>query len=106
MNMKSVEMQVAVPRTGDAGRVQQDQLHRPILDQSLLSGQTVKDSELERQRSAGVDESAHNLNVRREGNGSASPEQGEARSEGNAEEEEQEHKAEHPYKGKHIDLSW
>ncbi|WP_018750942.1 hypothetical protein [Paenibacillus sanguinis] len=106
MNMKSVEMQIAVPRTGDAGRVQQDQQHRPILDQSMLSGQTVKNSELERQRSAGVDESAHNLNVRREGNGSGAQEHGEASPGDNDEEGEREHMAEHPYKGKHIDLSW
>ncbi|GJM83590.1 hypothetical protein MJ257_10520 [Paenibacillus timonensis] len=105
MNMKSVEMQIAVPRTSEAGRVQHDQQHRPILDQSLLSVQALKDSEIERRRSAGVDESAHNTTVRREGNGSFAREQEHGRSGDNPDEQAQEHRAEHPYKGRHIDLS-
>lgn len=42
MNMKPVELQIAVPRTSEAGRVQHDQQHRPLLDQNLLSQQAVK----------------------------------------------------------------
>lgn len=106
MNMKSVELQIAVPRTSEAGRVQHDQQHRPLIDQSLLSVQTVKDSEVERRRSAGVDESAHNTTVRREGNGSFTQEQqGQHHPGDKPAEQEQEHLAEHPYKGRHIDLS-
>ncbi|WP_068786025.1 hypothetical protein [Paenibacillus phocaensis] len=105
MNMKSVEMQIAVPRTNEAGRVQHDQQHRPLLDQSLLSVQALKDGEIERRRSAGVDESAHNTTVRREGNGSSAREQEHGSSGDKPDEQGQEQKAEHPYKGKHIDLS-
>ncbi|MGG6311148.1 hypothetical protein [Paenibacillus macerans] len=105
MNMKSVEMQIAVPRTSEAGRVQHDQQHRPLIDQSLLSVQTVKGSEIERRRSAGVNESAHNTTVRREGNGSFAEEQEQHHSGDKPGEQEQEHLAEHPYKGRHIDLS-
>ncbi|MBW4841538.1 MAG: hypothetical protein KZY74_19290 [Paenibacillaceae bacterium] len=106
MNMKSVEMQIAVPRTSEAGRVQHDQQHRPLLDQSLLSAQALKDSEIERRRSAGVDESAHNTTVRREGNGSFAQEQEHGGSGDKSDEQGQEpHRAEHPYKGRHIDLS-
>ncbi|MDU4698677.1 MULTISPECIES: hypothetical protein [Paenibacillus] len=103
--MKSVEMQIAVPRTSEAGRVQHDQQHRPILDQNLLSAQALKDSEIERRRSAGVDESAQNTTVRRDGNGSFAQGQEQGHSGDHPDEQAQEHKAEHPYKGRHIDLS-
>jgi hypothetical protein len=106
MNMKPVEMQIAVPRTSEAGRVQQDQQQRPLHDQSLLSLQGLKDSEIERRRSANVDESAHNTTVKREGKGSFTSEQEHGSSQDKPEEQGQgHHKAEHPYKGKHIDLS-
>ncbi|MCM3699115.1 hypothetical protein [Paenibacillus macerans] len=108
MNMKPVELQIAVPRTSEAGRVQHDQQHRPLLDQSLLSMQAVKTGEAERQRSAGVDESNRNKNVRREGNGSFSEEQEPERESGGKPDEQEpkpEQLAEHPYKGRHIDFS-
>lgn len=105
MNMKSVEMQIAIPRSSEAGRIQQDQQHRPVNDQTLLAGQNIKNSELERRRSANVDESAHNTTVRREGNASLGQEQDHSQSEEKQEEQEKKHPAEHPYKGRHIDFS-
>ncbi|RUT46875.1 hypothetical protein EJP82_09220 [Paenibacillus anaericanus] len=105
MNMKSVEMQIAIPRTSEAGRIQQDQLQRPLNEQTLLAGQNIKDSELERRRSANVDESAHNTTVRREGNASFNQEQEREQTEEKQEERDKKHPAEHPYKGRHIDFS-
>lgn len=103
--MKSVEMQIAIPRTSEAGRIQQDQLQRPLNEQTMLAGQNIKDSELERRRSANVDESAHNTTVRREGNASFNQEQEREQAEEKQEEREKKHPAEHPFKGRHIDFS-
>ncbi|CAM4317634.1 MAG: hypothetical protein E7L01_07590 [Paenibacillus macerans] len=108
MNMKPVELQIAVPRTSEAGRVQHDQQHRPLLDQNLLSQQAVKTGEADRQRTAEMDESNRNKNVRREGNGSSGQEQEPERGSGGKPDEPEtkpEHLAEHPYKGRHIDFS-
>lgn len=105
MNLKAVEMQIAVPRTNEAGRIQQENQQRPVIDQNLLSAENIKERELERQRSANIDESAHNTKIKREGHSpdqqrQQPPPQGEQQ-----EEQEKEHPAEHPFKGRHIDLS-
>ncbi|GIP52263.1 MULTISPECIES: hypothetical protein [Paenibacillus] len=107
MDLKAVELQIAVPRTQEVGRIQQEAQQRPQIDQSLLSTANMKERELDRHRSSNVDESAHNRTIKREdssssGNqrqGQASPEEKQA-----AQEKEQQ-PADHPYKGKHIDLS-
>ncbi|WP_055108437.1 hypothetical protein [Paenibacillus ihumii] len=104
MNMKSVEMQIAVPRTSEAGRVQQDQQQRPLIDQSILAGQNMKASELERKKSQSLERSARNKTVKREGNAASEQEKGQAEAEEKQKEREKE-QAEHPYKGRHIDLS-
>lgn len=105
MNMKSVEMQIAIPRTNEAGRVQHEAQHRPYTDQTLLSMQNIKQDEIEKRRSSDVNESAKNTTIRREGNPSFTGEQGHSSAEEHKEEREAEHRAEHPYKGHHIDLS-
>ncbi len=107
MDLKAIEMQIAVPRTHEAGRVQHEAQQRPLIDQSLLSAENIKERELERHRSSNIDESAHNRTVKREESSSGHQQQGHASS-GEKQEEEMESQpqpAEHPYKGKHIDLS-
>lgn len=105
MNMKAVEMQIAVPRTHEAGRIQQEGQQRPLIDQGLLTAENIKQRELERQRSTGVDESANQNTIKREGNSAGHQHQGESSSEAKQEEQVKEHQAEHPFKGRHIDLS-
>ncbi|WP_240480034.1 hypothetical protein [Paenibacillus fonticola] len=104
--MKSVELQIAVPRTSEAGRIQQDQQQRPLSDQSLLAQQNLKTSELERKRSSGLEQSAHNKAVKREGSASSDRQQEQPESGEQQEERDKDQPAEHPYKGKHIDLSF
>ncbi|MNJ33143.1 hypothetical protein D3C77_278220 [compost metagenome] len=104
MNMKSVDLQIAVPRTSEAGRMQQDQQQRPLIDQTILAGQNIKASELERKKSQAMEQSAHNKAIKREGN-AADQEKGQAEAEEKQEEREREQAAEHPFKGRHIDLS-
>ncbi|MEF2965185.1 hypothetical protein V3851_05010 [Paenibacillus sp. M1] len=106
MNLKAVEMQIAVPRTNEAGRIQHEVQQRPLIDQSLLSAENIKQHEQQRQRSAIVDESAQNRTVKRDGDPQGER-QGQASHGDQTEdqEKEQKHPAEHPYKGHHIDLS-
>ncbi|WP_044478379.1 hypothetical protein [Paenibacillus antibioticophila] len=106
MNLKAVEMQIAVPRTGEAGRIQQDAQHRPAVEQNMLSVEQLKLQEHQRQRSAGVDESAQNTTVKREGQQSGQHQgQAHAHAEEQAEEQNKDRPAVHPFKGKHIDFS-
>lgn len=105
MNMKPVELQIAVPRTSEATRIQQDQQYRPISDQALLANQTTKELEQNRKRSAQVDESGINTIIKRDDNHPSSGHD-QTPQEHAEQEAEKKHPAEHPYKGKTIDLSF
>ncbi len=102
MSLKPVELQIALPRTTEAGKIQNGLQHRPALDQQQLAGQNVKQTEQLAQRSSEVDESAESALRDREGGGqqpgghSAPPK---------PQKTEAAHDAEHPYKGHRIDLS-
>ncbi|CAM3061951.1 hypothetical protein P4H27_19825 [Paenibacillus taichungensis] len=103
MSFKAVELQIAVPRTSEAGRYQNEAQQRPVIDQNLLAEQTAKEANEARQRSEALDETAH-TDVRdgqsrnkEQQSGSNEPEVTSAL--------ETVKPAEHPYKGKHIDLS-
>jgi hypothetical protein len=106
MDMKPVELQIAVPRTTEASKVQQDYLARHGAEQQLLAGQNMKESEHRRIRSHEVDDSPKS-EWREEGRSSFS----DSKEPSNQEQEHEAHvkekpqPAEHPYKGKHIDLS-
>ncbi|MGG3279686.1 hypothetical protein [Paenibacillus solani] len=102
MSMKSVEMQIAVPRTHEAGKVHNEFQQRPMNDQALLAGEQLKNSRADAQRSSEVSETAETA-VRDDGSRQSSGKQqdgGEAKSD-----EMMEHPAEHPYKGKNFDVS-
>ncbi|WP_340024082.1 hypothetical protein MHI24_03030 [Paenibacillus sp. FSL K6-1096] len=101
MSMKPVELQIALPRTHDAGRVQNNLQQRPALDQQQLAGQNVKQTQEIAQRSSEVDESAESA-LRDGGKGSRPGSQAYPRKQ---EKPEDTHEAEHPYKGHRIDFS-
>ncbi|WNS44815.1 hypothetical protein [Paenibacillus sp. MMS20-IR301] len=101
MSLKPVELQIALPRTHEAGKVQNSLQHRPALDQQQLAGLNVKHSQEIAMRSSEVDESAES--ALRDGGKGNSPEghaqKHKPRKQDNA------HDAEHPFKGHRIDLS-
>ncbi|SEK21925.1 hypothetical protein [Paenibacillus sp. OK003] len=103
MSFKAVELQIAVPRTSEAGRYQSEAQQRPVIDQNLLAEQTAKEANEARQRSEALDETAHTdirdgqSRNKEQQSGSNEPEATSAL--------ETVKPAEHPYKGKHIDLS-
>jgi hypothetical protein len=106
MNMKPVEMQIAVPRTSEATRIQQDQQYRPLSDQALLAHQNSKEAEHNRKVSPGVDESGQNTVIKREKDHPSSQQDQSSHEQPTPEQDqEQKHFAEHPYKGKNIDFS-
>ncbi|CQR56449.1 hypothetical protein [Paenibacillus riograndensis] len=102
MSLKPVELQIAVPRTTEAGKIQNGLQHRPALDQQQLAGQNVKQTEQLAQRSSEVDESAEPA-LRDHGGGGQQP--GSHSAPPKPQKTETAHDAEHPYKGHRIDLS-
>ncbi|OKP99389.1 hypothetical protein [Paenibacillus sp. P46E] len=102
MSLKPVELQIALPRTTEAGKIQNGLQHRPALDQQQLAGQNVKQSEQLAQRSSEVDESAESA-LRDDGSGQHHS--GSHTPAHKHQKPETSHDAEHPYKGHRIDLS-
>ncbi|KUP24333.1 hypothetical protein [Paenibacillus sp. DMB5] len=102
MSLKPVELQIALPRTTDAGKVQNELLHRPVLDQQMLAGQNVKHAAEQAQRTSGVDESSE---TKLRGDGERENDQGNRSSGQGQKNKDTPHDAEHPYKGRRIDLS-
>ncbi|MFS0856856.1 MULTISPECIES: hypothetical protein [Paenibacillus] len=103
MSFKAVELQIAVPRTSEAGRYQNEAQQRPVIDQNLLAEQTAKEANEARQRSEALDETAH-TDVRDGQSRNKEQQSGSNESEVTSTLETVK-PAEHPYKGKHIDLS-
>lgn len=102
LSLKSVEMQIAVPRTNEAGKMHNETQQRPMNDQTLLAGELNKNSRAEAQRSTEVSETAETA-VRDDGSRQSSEQQ---QGRGTAESGEiVEQPAEHPYKGKNFDVS-
>ncbi|MBB6019373.1 hypothetical protein HNR77_000430 [Paenibacillus sp. JGP012] len=103
MSFKAVELQIAVPRTSEAGRYQSEAQQRPVTDQNLLADQMNKEANEARQRSEAMAETAH-TSVRDGHAGGGKHHSGSGGHDG-TEDQENIKPAEHPYKGKHIDLS-
>ena len=103
MSFKAVELQIAVPRTSEAGRYQNEAQQRPVTDQNLLAEQMTKEAKVASQRSEAMAETSH-TSVREDHSSGGNHHSGADARDG-AEGEEEIKPAEHPYKGKHIDLS-
>ncbi|MEC0373047.1 hypothetical protein P9847_06305 [Paenibacillus chibensis] len=103
MSLKAVEMQIAIPRTTEASKIQNDVHHKTSQEQQFLAGQQLKESQELRQRSSGIDETA-NAAVRGDGNQQSSG-HGDSHSHKSKQEQEEHHNAEHPFKGRHFDVS-
>ncbi|WP_434751667.1 hypothetical protein [Paenibacillus amylolyticus] len=103
MSFKAVELQIAVPRTSEAGRYQSETQQRPVTDQNLLAEQTAKEANEARQRSEAMAETSH-TSVR-DGHAGGGEYHSGADGQDGAVEQENVKLAEHPYKGKHVDLS-
>lgn len=103
MTLKSIEMQVAIPRTGDAGNLQNQLLQKPVHDQAMLAAATMKQREKQRKTSNKVDETlSEQLKADQDGNKSY---QQMGQNKSTKKTKEKHHEIEHPYKGHHIDLS-
>ncbi|MNW23587.1 hypothetical protein D3C74_02920 [compost metagenome] len=106
MSLKAVELQIAVPRTSEAGKYQSEYRHRAMNEQSHLGEQAMKDADAERNKPVNVSESSEAFVKLKD------QEEGQQQSQRNRDqktrsqtESAEEPKAEHPYKGHHLDLS-
>ncbi|MDT3424543.1 hypothetical protein J2Z22_000055 [Paenibacillus forsythiae] len=97
--MRPVELQIAVPRTTEAGKVQQELQHRSGLEQQGLAMQNIKDSRELANRSTEVNESSESA-LRDDGHQGGSAGHGSSREH----KKDKETNPEHPYKGHRFDI--
>ncbi|TDF98201.1 hypothetical protein [Paenibacillus piri] len=107
MNMRPVELQFALHKNDEAGHLQNQLNHKPGQDQAQLADAHAKQMEMDRQRTVRADDvlqaSVHDREKDAKGrrNGKAGSKKGSGANEA----EQQASRHDHPFKGKHIDLS-
>ncbi|MCS7461868.1 hypothetical protein N0M98_17160 [Paenibacillus doosanensis] len=105
MSLRPVELQIALHKNDEAGARQHHMNHKPQQDQTMLAAEAVKQAEKERQ-TTGVSEQIHHASVKdkpRDKQGGSGGKHAGKRSA--AEAGPSAERGEHPFKGKHIDLS-
>ncbi|REJ16689.1 MAG: hypothetical protein C6W59_07975 [Paenibacillaceae bacterium] len=105
MPFKPIDFQIAIPRTPEVSGYYGNQLARPAAEQQMLAAQSEKETERMRQTSAAPEET-ENRPIRdgqpRQQGGGRRQQQGKSR----PDEPRPPKDAPHPYKGKHIDISF
>lgn len=105
MSLKAIEMQIAIPRTGDAGIHQNQLLQKPVADQASLAASILKQTEEKRKKSNKVDESSDSLKTDREDRNKGNHNKSQQINNKQQNNDGTTVMVEHPYKGQHIDLS-
>lgn len=105
MSFRSVEMQIAIPRTSEIGSAQTHLMHKPAYDQTALADKISQQKERELLQSTKVEESSAAF-VREHPNdkGGKRKERQMIKS-GKPQQAAESERAAHPYKGQHIDFS-
>jgi len=105
MPFKPIDFQTAIPRTPDMANYYGGQMARSAAEQQMLAAQSEKETERLRQMSTAPDE-AENRPIRdgqpKQKGGGHKQRQGK----GGQDESRPPKDAPHPYKGKHIDISF
>lgn len=108
MSFKSVEMQIAIPRTSEIAQTQNQWMQKPVYDQAALAAKMVQQKEREQRQSGKVDDSA-GAAIRDDSQAGRDdlprPSSSKRKFSDNAGEAAGTGRLSHPYKGKHIDLS-
>ena len=103
MDFKPIDMQMPIPRTHDAGEVQNLQKQKPSQDQIMLAQESRKIVEQERKKSTKIEQSAEGA-IEDQYRDSHEPEQNLKRKQEQQKKQEQ-NSAKHPFKGNYIDFS-
>ncbi|EXX91273.1 hypothetical protein BG53_11800 [Paenibacillus darwinianus] len=106
MTFKSLDLQMSIPRTPEASAIQAQQLQKQVAEQQQLATAAEKQTEMKRHRNTGVEETAGQTIKDRQGRQQPGG-QGGRRGRGlQADAHAAKPESNHPYKGKHIDLTY
>lgn len=104
MSLKSVELQVAIPRSQDAGRLQEQLNQRQVIQHHQSAEEQKTHAELQRLKASHL-ESKNHSKISSDDPSSQEHSQQNDHHRNRQEKERGEEQAKHPFKGKHIDIS-
>ena len=104
MSFKSIDLQTSMPRTVEMSPLAQQQQNKPMLEQTMLGQQAVKQAERDAQRNAETEKTGKSgiRDRQSRGQGGRSPSRESGKDGGGAADGEAP-KSVHPHKGRHID---
>lgn len=105
MTLRSIEMQVALPRVNDVGQVQNQLSQKPLFDQALLAQKEALKSQEQLKRSNEVDKSSTLLVGEEDAERGARGQNRQPGARKRRSSEAGDKASIHPYKGHHIDLT-
>ena len=104
MSYQSIDLQAALPRTAEMSPLAQQQQNKGMTEQAMLAQHGLKDAERQARRMAQTEQSAKSEISDREHRDNER-QQGQRKRHAGEEEQHRESRSEHPFKGKHIDLT-
>ncbi|MBB6675538.1 hypothetical protein [Cohnella nanjingensis] len=107
MSFKPLDLQTSIPRSVELTQLHQQQQQRPALEQAALGEQAMKRAERQAQQKTKTEGAAgRNISEREPKEGQRRPKAPSAREDGGDDEAKpQVNGTEHPFKGRHIDLT-
>ena len=102
MSLRAVELQITIPRTHDAGKLQEQLQQRPVNDMAHLADEQKKQIEKQQQRANATDK-AEKERIKDQQNKNQSDQQ--EQNGGASSQKKVKNKAQHPYKGHRVDIS-
>ncbi|MFE5319574.1 hypothetical protein ACFQ88_12780 [Paenibacillus sp. NPDC056579] len=107
MSLRPVELQFVLHKNDEAGTVQNQLNHKPGQDQAALADAAAKHTEKERQSVSKSEKPHHSsiLNEDKEQPGHKREQSSNKREQEQAKTRSEMERIEHPFKGKHIDLT-
>jgi hypothetical protein len=101
MSLKAVELQITIPRTHDAGKIQEQLQQRPLNDQAHLSNEQRKEIEKQQHVTSELEKTEkEKIKDQSKQNQSNSNQH-----QNNSKNESKKKKTQHPYKGQKVDIS-
>jgi len=105
MTLRSIEMQIALPRVNEIGHVQNQLSQKPAYDQHTLAQQEASKSEENLKRSNEIDKTSTLLVGEDDAKRDGQRQNDQSKDRKRSREDNGSDKSEHPYKGRHIDLT-
>lgn len=99
MSLKGVELQIAIPKTFDAGKIAEQKQQRAVISQELANAETEKQAQKNKES---VLQSEKTAKADRDNRSKEEREQQEPTEQ---KQQEEEKKTSHPYKGSFVDFS-